>query len=370
MFRVMIVEDEQPILELMKYIIGQSPHYTIAGVFTNPLEALDCLPQLEPDVAFIDVEMPKMNGLELARHINEITDDIKIVFTTAYKQYALEAFEVYAFDYILKPVTPAAIERIASRLLRQLLPAPAAEPERKQTLIRCFGGFEIRNKKDEPVHFPTRKAEELFAFFLCHPGKELSKWTLTDMLWPEMEGDRPLHNLYNTIYRLKKLLKEHEIEMDIRKINEGYILDTSLVSYDVLAFVREGIMAGDHAQDMSQAEQLFSLYRGPLLETKDYTWKFPIEEGYSRQYAGLTRKLVEAEMAGREWSKAERRLDVYLSLYPLDEKMNRLLMDLYVSSGSVEKIAKHYERFEAACLQELGVEPSPEMKNRAAPYLP
>ncbi|OPH47440.1 hypothetical protein BC351_39875 [Paenibacillus ferrarius] len=112
MIHAVIVEDEKPILDLMKVIIGRNPRFTITGAFTNPLEALERIPELRPDVAFLDVDMPKMNGHELARRINKLSEQTKIVFTTAYKQYELEAFEVDAMDYILKPVTPAMIERV------------------------------------------------------------------------------------------------------------------------------------------------------------------------------------------------------------------------------------------------------------------
>ncbi|KEQ26724.1 response regulator [Paenibacillus tyrfis] len=365
MFHTIIVEDEKPILDLMNYVIGQNPHYTIVGAFTNPLEALARLSELKPDVVFLDVEMPKMNGLELARNINELSEETKIIFSTAYKQYALDAFQVYAFDYILKPVTPAAIERIADRLVKQQRSVLPAEPQERAAAIRCFGGFEVRNREGVPVRFPTRKTEELFALFLCHPGRELSKWHLADLLWPEMKEDRASHNLHNTIYRLKKLLKGHEIGMDIRKINDGYRLDAAGLTYDVLAYEGYGPVLLGVMQDAEQAERLCSLYKGPLLDKKDYVWKASLEEGYARQYTALLRSLVERDIAGQEWTRAERRLDSYLALYPLQEEMNLLLMDMYANRGKLEKLAAHYARFEAAYRREFGTEPPEEIRIRA-----
>ncbi|WP_088830134.1 response regulator [Paenibacillus tyrfis] len=365
MFHTIIVEDEKPILDLMNYVIGQNPHYTIVGAFTNPLEALARLPELKPDVVFLDVEMPRMNGLELARKINELSEETKIIFSTAYKQYALDAFQVYAFDYILKPVTPAAIERIAGRLVKQQRSGFPAEPQERAAAIRCFGGFEVRNREGVPVRFPTRKTEELFALFLCHPGRELSKWHLADLLWPEMKEDRASHNLHNTIYRLKKLLKGHEIGMDIRKINDGYRLDAAGLTYDVLAYEGYGPVMLGVMQDAEQAERLCSLYKGPLLDKKDYVWKASLEEGYARQYTALLRSLVERDIAGQEWTRAERRLDSYLALYPLQEEMNLLLMDMYANRGKLEKLAAHYARFEAAYRREFGTEPPEEIRIRA-----
>ncbi|WP_240419296.1 response regulator [Paenibacillus periandrae] len=369
MFKVIIVEDEKPILDLMKYVIGHNQNYNIIGAFTNPLEALACLPLLKPDVVFLDVEMPRMNGLELAQKIVELSEEIRIIFTTAYRQYALDAFEVFAFDYILKPVTPAAIERVASRLIKKQKPALPAEQEDQRASIHCFGGFEVRNREGVTIRFPTRKSEELFAFFLCHPGKELSKWHLVDLLWPQMQEDRSSHNLHNTIYRLKKILKEHRIGIDIQNTNEGYRMEVSDFMYDVLAFDRQRSALNGVLQDHAHMDWLCSLYKGPLLDRKDYVWKTSLEEGYVKQYTLLVRTLIESDMVAQEWTKAELRLDAYLSLYPLHEEMNQLLMDIFTRSGNTEKIAKHYERFAASYRREIGLEPSQEMRDRMTTYI-
>ncbi|TXK83710.1 response regulator [Paenibacillus sp. N3.4] len=371
MFNVVIVEDEKPILELMKVLIGRNPHYTITGAFSNPLEALDRLPSLRPDVVFLDVEMPKINGLELAHRLNEISDQTRIVFTTAYKEYALDAFQVYAFDYILKPVTPTAIERVTNRLIKQNRTSvqPGEQARVMHASNRCFGGFEVRNPQGTLVRWPTRKTEELYAFFLCHPGQDISKWHLADILWPDMLEERASHNLHNTIYRLKKILKEQELGMDIQKTNEGYMLDTLHATYDLLEFQNSGLAPTEGVQDEAQAERLCTLYQGPLLDRKDYLWKVQLEVGYGKQYTGLVRSLIGKDMKRQDWGRAEQRLDTYLSLYPLNEDMQQLLMDVYVISGKREQIAKHYVSFEAHYRRELGIEPPKEMRKKIENYL-
>ncbi|UKS27097.1 response regulator [Paenibacillus sp. HWE-109] len=369
MFRVVIVEDEKPILELMKVLIGRNPHYTIIGAFSNPLEALASMPELKPDIAFLDVEMPKINGLELAQRMNDMAGTTKIIFTTAYKEYALDAFKVYAFDYILKPVTPAAIERITTRLMKLEHPPVPVEQKARQSAIRCFGSLEVRNSEGALVRWPTKKTEELFAYFLCYPGQEINKWHLADMLWPEMLEDRASHNLHNTIYRLKKLLKEQEIGLDILKTNDGYMIDTLGMTYDLLEFQMSEVTSIDGTPDKERAERLFSLYRGPLLERKDYLWKTQLEESYGKQYTSLVRLMIQQGMLEQAWSQAEMKLDTYLSLYPLNEEMNQLVMDLYASSGKKERIAKHFASFKTLYLRELGLEPPVGMSARVAAYL-
>ncbi|RAU97897.1 response regulator [Paenibacillus sp. YN15] len=374
MFRVVIVEDEKPILELMKVVVGRSPHCRIIGAFSNPLEALEKLPELQPDIAFLDVEMPKLSGLELAQRLNECCEGTRIVFTTAYKEYALEAFRVFAFDYILKPVMAGAIDRITTRLLKETGPAGSAamlppEPVRKAA-IHCFGSFEVRDARGDLVRWPTRKTEELFAYLLCWPNQDISKWKLVDLLWPEMDEERAVHNLHNTVYRLKKLIKEQDIGMDVMKTGDGYLLKTLDTDYDLLEFLQS--MPGHGKTELSgqeRLEALFALYGGPLLTQKDYVWKVQLEESCGKQYRTIACRLAEGYLAEGDWGRAEQRLLACLSHYPLEEELNLLLLEVYAAAGKRERIARHYTLFEAQYRKEMGMEVPLEISRRAKLYM-
>lgn len=366
MYRTVIVEDEKPILELMKVVVGRNPHYTIVGAYTNPLEALRHIPELRPDVVFLDVEMPRMSGLELAEQINRISENTIIVFTTAYKRYALEAFQVEAIDYILKPVTPLAIERVASRLLKQHRSSAPWTPQAFR--IRCFGGFELIQPDNSRLRLRTRKTEELFAYFLCHAGKELDKWHLVELLWPDTPEERALPSLHTSIYSLKKGLKALELGIDISKTSEGYRLEMGDQVCDITAFHRFDFAAREEGWDTQHAEYLCSLYKGPLLEGKPYLWKSGLEVAYEKQYTALVRELTRRDRLAQAWDRAEHRLDTCLSIYPLSEEMNLSLLELYAQRGAPGRIARHFAAFEAAYLRELGVPPSREMRERVAAY--
>lgn len=375
MFTVVIVEDEKPILELMKVVVGRNPHCRIIGAFNNPLEALEKLPELKPDIAFLDVEMPKLSGIELAQRLNECCEGTRIVFTTAYKEYALEAFRVFAFDYILKPVMTSAIDRITTRLLKEADrtggPGGSAPPEpAPKASIYCLGSFEVRSPKGELVRWPTRKTEELFAYLLCWPDQDISKWKLMDLLWPEMNEERAIHNLHNTVYRLKKLIKEQEIGMDVVKTGDGYLLKTQDTRYDLLEFL-QGMTGSGHKQqaEPERLEALFALYRGPLLGHKDYMWKVQLEESCGKQYRALGCRLAERYMALGEWSKAEQRLLSCLSFYPLEEELHLLLLEVYAAAGKRERIARHFNLFEMQYRKEMGMEVPAEISKKAKMYM-
>lgn len=109
---VLIVDDEEPARAIVREVLSAEPGVRILGECSNGFEAVKAASELEPDVVFLDIEMPKLDGFE----VRELIDPrIAVVFVTAYDSYALRAFEVHAVDYVLKPFRP---ERLTAALGR------------------------------------------------------------------------------------------------------------------------------------------------------------------------------------------------------------------------------------------------------------
>lgn len=334
MFKAVIVEDEQPTLNLMRVLIGRNPDFTILGTFVDPMEALKQLPELRPDVVFLDIEMPEIRGLKLAQEIKRFHVHAQIVFTTAYPQYALKAFDVQALDYILKPVSEKSINRVRQRLndLRTKLQVGHGSHPLTDA-IRCFGDFEVRNSTGARVRFPTRKTEELFAYFLMHPNQEINKWKLAEMLWPEKDGERALHNVHGTIYRLKKVLDSSGIEIAIVKTVEGYMLDTGELLYDVL-FLQQTIEDWNVASiNQGLAEEFLARYHGPLMAGKSYLWKIPLEERFRMDYERIMTCLVKEDVRKGEIYKVEERLHTSLIVEPDHVSLYASVLEILKESG-------------------------------------
>jgi DNA-binding LytR/AlgR family response regulator len=117
MIKCIVVDDEKIILDELCTLIGQT-EAVVEGAFSDPYEALESISTIRPDAVFCDIEMPGMNGIELARKIATYNPQIQVVFVTAYEQYALKAFEVCAVHYILKPLTFEKIDGAVKRVLR------------------------------------------------------------------------------------------------------------------------------------------------------------------------------------------------------------------------------------------------------------
>ena len=98
-----IVDDEMHGIEFLEYLLTKHfQEITLLKTFTNPLEALEEIPFLDPDVLFIDVEMPQLNGFDLVEKLSHLS--MQVIFTTAYNEFALKAFRASALDYLLKPI--------------------------------------------------------------------------------------------------------------------------------------------------------------------------------------------------------------------------------------------------------------------------
>ena len=113
MIRAVIVDDEAPARAHLTRLLQAEPSVNIVGEAANGPEALEVIGDLNPDVVFLDIEMPAMNGFEVLRNLNQTP---LVVFATAFDEFAVKAFEANALDYILKPVQPQRVRQTVERI--------------------------------------------------------------------------------------------------------------------------------------------------------------------------------------------------------------------------------------------------------------
>ncbi|SHE79773.1 LytR/AlgR family response regulator transcription factor [Clostridium fallax] len=119
MLKVVIIDDEKIAIDELEYVLTQHEEVEVIGKYTSAKTAIDDMNELNPDVVFLDISMPDFNGFIAAEQIKEISEDINVVFVTAYDKYATKAFEIEAKDYILKPFSKNRIEMTLDRLLEK-----------------------------------------------------------------------------------------------------------------------------------------------------------------------------------------------------------------------------------------------------------
>src|SRR5882672_1659367 len=117
--RAVLVDDEQLARDELGYLLGQLGGIEVIGQAGNGLEALITIDRLQPDVVFLDVQMPGLTGFEVARRLLDSRAASHIIFVTAYDKHAIEAFDVNAVDYLLKPVDQARLEVAVDRARRR-----------------------------------------------------------------------------------------------------------------------------------------------------------------------------------------------------------------------------------------------------------
>ncbi|MBI4115738.1 MAG: response regulator [Candidatus Omnitrophica bacterium] len=168
MIRVMVVDDEPLAQEELVRLISEDKDFQIISQAGNGAEALQQMKKLPVDVVFLDIEMPRLNGLEVTSRLTEWENPPRVVFATAYHQYAIEAFEANAIDYLLKPYEPSRLKKTLERI-KELFKTEKPSRERlisleddliRKGVLKKIVGHK-RNAKDRIVLDPT----EVYYFF-------------------------------------------------------------------------------------------------------------------------------------------------------------------------------------------------------------
>jgi len=326
----------------------------ISGMFTNPLEAIRKISALKPQIVFLDINMPQLQGIDAASKILDICPDTEIIFVTAYDQYAIEAFELHALDYLLKPVSRERFEKTLQRVIKRN--HISRQRSGKRLVIKCFGRFQMGWFGEDPVKWRTEKTKELFAFLLHHQGREISKNEILDQVWPEVKVDKAVHQLHNGIYYIRKSLEKYGIERSQINISGRYSVKLGSVDVDVLLF-RERLTVIKNNSLAEDLEAVKKLYTGEYLEGTDCQWAYLERERLLMQYSEIVISLSQAYMQNKEFNKAEDELVKAYHRNNLDEKITELLMKLYYMIGDNAKAAKHFMEYAKILKEELGIKP-------------
>lgn len=167
LLRAVLVDDERCVLEELAYQLDGKVN--ICGKFTNSLEAVEAIPALAPDVVFLDIEMPGLNGLETASEILTLLPKTAIIFVTAYSHHAVNAFDLNAVDYLIKPVQPQRLAKALDRLSRRLIEnLQTAEGDKLKSLLQSLL---LTNRPDtillwKDKHLEVKAAETIAGCFV------------------------------------------------------------------------------------------------------------------------------------------------------------------------------------------------------------
>jgi two-component SAPR family response regulator len=205
-----------------------------------------------PDIVFSDIELPGMNGLDLAVRIKQLAPMTKIIFVTGYSQYALEAYQQHINGYVLKPIDTEQIRQELDYLMERYW----QEPGKLQ--VRCFGCFEVY-WDGKPVSFGRKQTKELLAFLIDRNGICTSE-EITNALW---EGDTDLKacktRLRSLLHDLKGTLSEIGVSNLVIRRRGSVGIDATCLDCDYYRFLKGDLQAvnafhGEYMKQYSWAE--------------------------------------------------------------------------------------------------------------------
>jgi DNA-binding LytR/AlgR family response regulator len=197
--RAFIVDDEAPARRELKYLLNQIGGVEIVGEASNGSAALRGIMESVPHVVFLDVQMPSLNGLELSNLLGRLPEKPLIIFSTAFEKYALAAFDVEAFDYILKPFTIERIQKAVLRAIRFLhlkdaYAAPEGRPEHARTA-------------DRP------EATEVSRKIPLYKGEKIIPTAPQSIIFARIDGGEIVVRTSDGSYRTKSTLNELEVRL-------------------------------------------------------------------------------------------------------------------------------------------------------------
>lgn len=206
--KFLAVDDEHlQLSKLVSTILEAAPN-NIVYAFSSSLEAMKKAEEEHIDVAFLDIEMGAISGVQLAKRLKEINPEINIIFVTGYTEFALDAMALHASGYLTKPVTAEKIKLELDDLRFQI----PHESKNKALRVQCFGDFEVYHN-EEPLKFSRSKTKELFAYLIDRNGAMVNMSDLSKVLFAEDKSSY----IRNLIADLSKSLKEVGVDNIITK---------------------------------------------------------------------------------------------------------------------------------------------------------
>ena len=250
--QVICVDDE---LYAMQYTVQQClqlPQIRDAQGFTRSLEALDYVKDHPVDLAILDINMPEMDGIALAIRIKQMRPRTAVLFLTAYKEYAFDAFSVHPAGYLLKPVSLEELEAEIRLAFADAEPTPLSRVQ-----ARTFGEFDLL-VDGNPVSFPRAKSKELLAYLIDRQGGTVSRAAAFAILFEDEPYTRQRQKYMDVIIR--------SLKQTLEKCGAGYILE---MNRGGLRICPEKLDC-DSYRFFSGEESVVKSYRGEYMNA--YSW--------------------------------------------------------------------------------------------------
>lgn len=368
MYRIIVVDDEMLAIKRFEHIVQKDNRVKLIQSFSDGQSALDFVKENTIDIAFLDIEMPEINGLELANKMQEIDPYINIIFVTAYDQYALEAFKAHAIGYLLKPLDFTAFSNEVSQVARNTEPrnikATSIEPANtsKRLIVRVLGQSLCydESSSNTPITFRTTKAYELFALLVHHYKTPLAKFTILDTLFPDSDYDKANKLFYVSCSYLRSAFSKLNYPEVLIRDNDNYRINTDIIDCDYITLLETEKRFS--TLSTNELVELSNLCGGEYHMGKSYDWALETKAYIETLTKKILIALADAYIADGNMLDAISTLEKYLMNDSLNEDVVEKLIHLLIDNNQLSKARAIYNTFETKMQSELGLDPKSSLK--------
>lgn len=318
MIKTIVIDDEWYNLEEISELVEKTGFMSVERKYQNPVKALEEVEYISPQVAFIDIEMPEMDGITLAERLLEKDPSIIVVFITSWNQYAVQAFDLNVLDYVMKPIKLERFNRMVEKIHIEIdskVPIKSIELR-----IKCFNRLETSIGGIQ-VKWERAKAEELFAYLLMNHGSYIHKDTLIENLWPEYEYEKALPILQTSICKIRKVFSQIRNEVTLNYSGNKYSLSITNVECDY--FQVESTLSGYRAKDKATyaaVEKACMLFSQGFLTQQGYLWSMEKDEELRKRLVLKLKEIAWEYSSGADDKEASRILKLLAAFVPYDEE--------------------------------------------------
>ena len=233
--KILILDDEKKASNVITTMVKAAAPTAEVETFNSPLEALKFAETWLPDVAFLDIQMPEMTGLQVAMALKKINPQVNVIFSTGFSEYATDAFNIHASGYIMKPVRSAAVKEELENL-RNIVPIQESPDSR--CFIRTFGNFDVF-VDGQLIQFRRQLAKELLAYLVDRKGGTATRKEIAAALFQDDNYSRA-SQAYMTqiISKLKEALKGAGIEDILIVDYNSFAVDPSRFTCDAYEYLK------------------------------------------------------------------------------------------------------------------------------------
>lgn len=185
---VIVVDDERIVLGAETAAIKRVIKEAEVHSYQKAADALEFAEQNRVDIAFLDINIKGVTGLQIAKKLKEVNPKTNIIFCTGYSEYSLDAHDLYCSAYLLKPINDEKLKKALENLRY-----PLTEKE-KALKVRCFGNFEVY-KDGVPIKFKHKRTKELFAYLIDRYGATVSTKEMAAALYEDTNKESSIRNL-------------------------------------------------------------------------------------------------------------------------------------------------------------------------------